>query len=264
MSVLVFRGRLYFYMTSTSEGSGKRWGLARQALTAIWAPVCIVSLSLSFAITAHAAAIGEYGRYFDGQIPSLADRTLARYGDMIDIAALLHDEDSLLIASVIVVESEGNPKATSKRGAKGLMQLMPATALAMGAKDPADPMDNILAGTKYLKHLQDDYGFTREEALVAYNMGPTRAKRWLSQYEATEFFYTKKVLAVRAYLESEKVQGHLADNETTRTGSVSTVKNFFASLVGARPLLTKPRLFSSASQPPAGLRSDAETDVISE
>ena len=91
--------------------------------------------------------------------PKFLDNARGVYGEMVRTAALLHGVDPKLILAVIVVESEGNPKVVSRRGAQGLMQLMPKTARAMGAKDSKEPFQNILAGTKYLKELEERYGF---------------------------------------------------------------------------------------------------------
>lgn len=200
---------------------------------------------------------------FNGRLPTLVERTVDKYGTYIEVAALLHDEDVKLITSVIVVESEGNTGAVSHKGAQGLMQLMPATAVAMGARNPRDPMDNILAGTKYIKHLKDDYGFTMEEALVAYNMGPTRAKRWLSEYEPRDFIYTRKVMAVYSYLEKEEKE-KLAREEGDDNATLLAIERAFRAIeMKARPMLTKPRSLSAATAP-EGLRNDSSVDVVTE
>jgi soluble lytic murein transglycosylase-like protein len=128
-----------------------------------------------------------------------------RYGDHIDTAAMLADYDRDMIVSVIAVESEGNPRAASPVGARGLMQLMPGTAKLFGVKDLSDPFQNILAGTKYLKDLETNYGFKNtDEALIAYNMGPARARRFLSQYDTADHSYVKKVEFVYNRIQEQK------------------------------------------------------------
>lgn len=171
--------------------------------------------------------------------PKIAADAEENYGDIVNIAALLHDYDEKLIISVIVVESEGKKTAVSNRGAQGLMQLMPATAKAMGAEDPKEPFQNVLAGTKYLKHLQDTYGFDTKESLVAYNMGPTRAKRWLSQYSPDESMYVQKVMHVYDVLTEEEKQQELAKKDAERNDA-----NFLSS-----NMLTKPKTITYAELP---------------
>jgi Rod binding domain-containing protein len=81
------------------------------------------------------------------------DPIMQRYGRMIDRAANEHNLDSALIAAVIQTESSGDPKAVSKAGAKGLMQLRDGTAREMGVKNSFDPEANIRGGSRYLRRM---------------------------------------------------------------------------------------------------------------
>jgi soluble lytic murein transglycosylase-like protein len=91
---------------------------------------------------------------------------------IIEAAAKAQTLAPKLIRAVIEQESAYRPCATSAKGAKGLMQLMPDTALQLGVDDPFDPQQNIEAGARYLKQLLDKYGGNLTQALGAYNAGP--------------------------------------------------------------------------------------------
>ncbi len=90
--------------------------------------------------------------------------------EIVDQAAREHNVDPLLVHSVIRAESNYNPNAISPKGAEGLMQLIPATARRFGVVNSFDARENITAGVKYLKYLQDMFKDDRL-ALAAYNAG---------------------------------------------------------------------------------------------
>jgi soluble lytic murein transglycosylase-like protein len=95
-----------------------------------------------------------------------------KFEDLIARAAERYAIDPGLIRSVILAESNFNPKAVSSAGAKGLMQLMPATARGLGVSDPFDPQENINGGAKLLRQLLNHYEGEIEMVLAAYNAGP--------------------------------------------------------------------------------------------
>ncbi len=103
-----------------------------------------------------------------------ADATLARLRAIHD-ASLRYGVSAKLIRSVIRHESNGNPAAVSHKGARGLMQLMPATAKHLGVGCAFDPRQNILGGTRSLREMRDRFGSWRL-ALAAYNAGPARVE----------------------------------------------------------------------------------------
>ncbi len=101
----------------------------------------------------------------------------SQYDSIIEHAALSAAVESNLLRAVIVVESGFNSHAVSKRGAVGLMQLMPATASRFGVSNPYDAQQNVHAGARYLKFLIDRFGHDIRLALAAYNAGEDAVAR---------------------------------------------------------------------------------------
>jgi len=97
--------------------------------------------------------------------------------DMIREASAKYGVDSALVRAVVRVESGFDPNAESPAGAKGLMQLMDATARSLGVTDSFDPAQNVNGGTRYLSYLLTKYNGSEAVALAAYNAGPGRIDR---------------------------------------------------------------------------------------
>jgi soluble lytic murein transglycosylase-like protein len=101
-----------------------------------------------------------------------------------------------LVAAVIEAESDNNPRAVSRRGARGLMQLMPKTARTLGVRDPFDPRANIDAGVRHLRALMDRFGSNNLPlVLAAYNAGEVAVikHRGVPPYRETRA-YVKRIL----------------------------------------------------------------------
>jgi len=101
-----------------------------------------------------------------------------------------------LLHAVVMVESAYNPQAKSKKGAQGLMQLMPGTASRYGVSDSYDPRQNLEGGARYLKDLLAEFKFDLKLALAAYNAGENAVRKYGNQippYPETKN-YVKKVM----------------------------------------------------------------------
>jgi len=120
---------------------------------------------------------------------------IKEFGSIIDQAAERFMVDPSLIKAVIKAESDFDKKAISKKGAQGLMQLMPTTADAMEVADPFNPEENIFGGTRYLSQLLERFQDDKRLALAAYNAGPEKVVSYngVPPFRETEAF-VKKVL----------------------------------------------------------------------
>ena len=120
----------------------------------------------------------------------------AMYDHHVEEAAALHQVSPDLVRSVMAVESEFDQWAVSSKGARGLMQLMPATARRSGVADSFDARQNIFGGTQYLRILLDQFGGDVTLALAAYNAGPNAVLRYggIPPYRETRG-YVQKVQA---------------------------------------------------------------------
>jgi soluble lytic murein transglycosylase-like protein len=119
------------------------------------------------------------------------------YGDIIEKVAKEQNVDVKLVRAVIQVESAYNERARSKKGAMGLMQLMPATARQYSVRNPYDPASNIEAGIRHLKGLLDRLPINL--AIAAYNAGEAAVQRFrgVPPYPETRD-YVQKVLSLLA------------------------------------------------------------------
>ncbi len=100
------------------------------------------------------------------------------YSQYIQNSAAKYNLEPELIKAVIKTESNGNHRAVSRKGARGLMQLMPSTAMDMNVSNPFDPEQNIEGGTRYLRYLLERFNGNMTLALAAYNSGPGTVEKY--------------------------------------------------------------------------------------
>lgn len=129
-------------------------------------------------------------------IPSISGRKTEHLYHMIIIqTAKDYQIDPALIKAIIMAESGYNTRAISKKGAKGLMQLMPGTASSLGVEDIFNPRQNIAGGVQYFKYLVNRFNGSVELALAAYNAGSRNVLNYngVPPFKATQY-YIQKVL----------------------------------------------------------------------
>ena len=117
------------------------------------------------------------------------------YAEIVESVSQKHGVDPRLVFALIEVESSYQSMAESSRGARGLMQLMPATVQRYAVGDPFEPLDNIEGGTRYLRSLLDE--FDTKGALAAYNAGEGAVRKFhgVPPYPETRRFVSR-VLAI--------------------------------------------------------------------
>jgi soluble lytic murein transglycosylase-like protein len=143
--------------------------------------------------------------------------------EVVNAASGTYRLDPDLVNSVIRAESGFNVHAISPKGAQGLMQLMPKTALDLGVQNAFDPQANVEGGTRYLRELLERYDFDLVKALAAYNAGPQRVE----QYGGVPPYYETKAYVARIVRDFNKKK--LAANAAAKTASQPASKKTTAS-----------------------------------
>jgi soluble lytic murein transglycosylase-like protein len=129
--------------------------------------------------------------------PLSSSNVPSAYVDIINTACGRHGVDPALVHALVKVESDFNPYALSRKGAMGLMQLMPQTAVVMNVGNSFNPNENIDGGVKYLRYLIDRYEGNLSLALAAYNSGETAVKKWgtIPPYPETQN-YVQRIMKI--------------------------------------------------------------------
>lgn len=174
-----------------------------------------------FGIVAAASVVTSFPVSAHAEPSSTASAEVAiSWQSFIDEAASRFSVPASWIRAVIQIESNGNPKALSPKGAVGLMQLMPDTYAELRVRyglgdDPKDPHDNIVAGAAYLRDMHERFG--AEGFIAAYNAGPQRYEEHLATGRPLPDETLAYVAKVAPLLSDERP----ADNRTVTTDHVS-------------------------------------------
>jgi hypothetical protein len=174
-----------------------------------------VAQGVEKATTAPLASIGEAApktlQLVSDELREQFFQTQVPFGSIIYKEAKKNNVRPELVAAMIQQESKFKPTARSHRGAMGLMQLVPKTARWMGASNPMNPAQNIAAGAKYLKYLNERFDGNEQHVIAAYNAGEGNVKRFggIPPFKETRN-YVKKV---RSYEKdfAERIESHIAE-----------------------------------------------------
>jgi soluble lytic murein transglycosylase-like protein len=130
----------------------------------------------------------------------------SKYNDIIIAASRKFDVDAALVSAVIKAESDYDPNTISHKGARGLMQLMPATARRFGVTNALDPEENIHAGTRYLRWLLKTFDGNADLAVAAYNAGEGNVWKYdgVPPFRETVNYISKNI---RRAIENEVIPG---------------------------------------------------------
>jgi hypothetical protein len=153
--------------------------------------------------------------------------SLVDLNQVVNTASAAYHLDPDLVNSVIHAESGFNSQAVSRKGAQGLMQLMPGTAGKLGVTNPLDPEANVQGGTRYLRELLERYNFDLVKALAAYNAGPLRVEQYrgVPPYRETRAYVAKIVRDYnRKKIAQDKAEAAAAKTTSPRKAAINPAK----------------------------------------
>ena len=152
-------------------------------------------------------------------LPRTSDSSSKNLTDVVNSASSRYHLDPDLVNSVIRAESGFNAKAVSRKGAQGLMQLMPQTASQLGVRDTFDAGANVDGGARYLRTLLEQNNFDLIKALAAYNAGPGRVRQYggVPPYYETQAYVAR---IVRDFNRKKLAEKKLQSSPASRTAAV--------------------------------------------
>jgi soluble lytic murein transglycosylase-like protein len=189
-----------------------------------------IAVQLKVRVGSGVAAVSDEIRadFFLKQVP---------FGSIIYNAAKKNNVSPELVAAVARAESAFHPSARSNRGAVGVMQLVPRTGRWLGATDLTDPMQNIVAGAKYLRYLSDRFGGNEEHVIAAHNAGEGNVRRFDGVPPFNE---------TRDYV--ERVHRFQRDLRAQMTGQVADASSY-RERFETRPARSRPKIDSHWTTP---------------
>ena len=189
-----------------------RYGISSSCFFVVFTIVFLVSMPLTSFADIY-MYIDENGVMHFTNTPTASDRdykvylrekrfnsatfhTTDKYDELINDASERYGVDFRLVKAIIKAESDFNPRAVSRKGAMGLMQIMPENFQHLDIRNPFDPEENIMGGTRYFRYLYDRFDGKLALSLAAYNAGPTTVDNYnktIPPYRETEQ-YVRRVL----------------------------------------------------------------------
>lgn len=201
-----------------SENMKRRYGISSSCFLVIFAIVILLSTPVITTADIY-MYIDENGVMHFTNTPTASDRdykvylrekrfnaatfhSTDKYDELITTASELYGVDSRLVKAIIKAESDFNPRAVSKKGAMGLMQIMPENFQHLDIQNPFDPEENIMGGTRYFRYLYDRFDGKLTLSLAAYNAGPTTVDNYnktIPPYRETEQYVQRVLRYYRNY-----------------------------------------------------------------
>jgi hypothetical protein len=171
------------------------------------------------------------------------DSRVLDLNEVVNSASGKYRLDPDLVNSVIKAESGFNVRAVSRKGAQGLMQLMPGTASQLGVPNAFDPRANVEGGTRYLRELLERYDFDLIKALAAYNAGPQRVE----QYGGVPPYYETRAYVARIVRDFNKKKVAAKGGAAARKSAAAKKADRKTSVAGTKARPVDPREQAKAS-----------------